>query len=160
MKQTAFLAIFLMLLTAALPSCDSARIFDQYQKIPGAAWHKDSLIHFHIPVTDTLQKQNLLIQIRNETTYQYSNLWLFIEITQPGGKVVRDTFEVALAEPSGRWLGDGFGGIKTLQTRYRSNFWFPVAGDYSISLQHGMREEILKGIHDVGIRIEKTGRRG
>ena len=31
-----------------------------------------------------------------------------------------------------------------------------MSGDYKISIQHGMREEYLKGISDLGIRIEKV----
>lgn len=140
-------------------SCDSTRVFDSYQEVPESAWHKDSLFTFSIPVTDTIRNHNLFIQIRNETSYKYSNLWLFIEIIQPGGEIMRDTFEIVLADPSGRWLGKGIGGLKTLQSVYRRNTYFPVPGDYNISLQHGMRDEILTGIHDVGIRVEKvTGR--
>ncbi|MDD2380421.1 MAG: gliding motility lipoprotein GldH [Mariniphaga sp.] len=150
-------ALFLLLLSlTAFTACDSGRVFDQYQKIGNSGWHKDSLVVFTIPVTDSLQNYHLQIQIRHEKNYEYSNLWLFVEITQPGGKMIRDTFELALAEPSGRWLGEGLGGILTLQTNYKRNFWFPVAGEYSISIQQGMRKEVLTGIHDVGVRLEKS----
>jgi gliding motility-associated lipoprotein GldH len=144
------------LLTILLASCDSARVFDQYREIPDSIWHKDSAVTFQIPITDTLQNHNLLIQIRNETNYKFSNIWLFIEITQPDGETVRDTFEIVLADPSGRWLGEGFGGLKTRQSVYRRNVYFPVSGEYTVTLQHGMREENLKGIHDVGFRVERT----
>jgi gliding motility-associated lipoprotein GldH len=159
MKPLARFVIFFALWTAVFSSCDPGRTFDQYQKIDDSAWHKDSLITFQIPVTDSLSYYNFILQVRHETSYAYSNLWLFIEIIQPGGEVMRDTFEMALAEPSGRWLGKGMGGMKTMQTNYKTNFWFPVPGEYSVSLQHGMREETLQGIHDAGIRIEKAGKR-
>jgi gliding motility-associated lipoprotein GldH len=159
MKQPAiFFSLFIVILSC-LFACDSKRVFDKYQKIPESNWHKDSLIIFSIPVHDTLQNHNILIQIRNETTYKYSNLWLFVEIMQPGGEVLRDTFEIVLADPSGRWFGEGFGGLKTLQAIYRRNVYFPVSGEYTISLQHGMRDEILSGIHDAGIRVEKVAGR-
>jgi gliding motility-associated lipoprotein GldH len=32
----------------------------------------------------------------------------------------------------------------------------PVSGKYTVKLRHGMREDVLKGIHDVGFRIEKV----
>jgi gliding motility-associated lipoprotein GldH len=143
------------IILAGFTSCDSGRVFDKYHEISDSEWHKDSLVVFKIPVNDTLNTHNLLLQIRNETNYKYSNLWLFVEIEQPGGEVLRDTFEIVVAHPSGRWLGKGFGGLKTLQTIYRRDVFFPVSGEYTISLQHGMREEVLTGIHDVGIRIEK-----
>jgi gliding motility-associated lipoprotein GldH len=144
------------MLMAGMCSCDSTGVFDRYTEIPGSAWHKDSIVVFHIPIDDTLQNHNLLIQIRNETSYRFSNLWLFIEITQPGGETKKDSVEVVLADPSGRWLGKGYGGIKNRQAIYRRNVYFPKAGEFTVAIQHGMREEILEGIHDVGFRVEKV----
>lgn len=158
MKKTVIYFSLFVVAAATFFSCDSSRVFDSYREIPHSEWHKDSLFVFNIPITDTTQHHNLLIQLRNETSYKYSNLWLFVKILQPGGEMMRDTFEIVLAEPSGRWLGEGFSGVKTLQAVYRRNIYFPVSGEYTISLQHGMRDEILTGIHDVGIRIEKVGR--
>lgn len=155
MKKLIILFSLFSVILAGFTSCDSGRVFDQYREISDSEWHKDSLVVFKIPVNDTLKNHNLLLQIRNETKYKYSNLWLFIEIAQPGGEVLRDTVEIVVAHPSGRWLGKGFGGLKTLQTLYRRDVYFPVSGEYTISLQHGMREEILTGIHDVGVRVEK-----
>lgn len=159
MKRIVQFCIFILTVSASFYSCDSSRVFDQYREIPESEWHKDSLFVFKIPVTDTLRNHNILIQLRNKTSYKYSNLWLFVEIKQPGGEMLRDTFEIVLADPSGRWLGEGFGGLKTLQAIYRRGVYFPVSGEYTISLQHGMRDEVLTGIHDIGIRVEKVSGR-
>lgn len=156
MRSIANHLIVIMIMLAGLSACDANRVFDQYKEIPESAWHKDSMVVFHIPVDDTLQNHNLLVQIRNETSYSFSNLWLFIEITQPDGKSVKDTFEVVLADPSGRWLGEGYGGLKTRQAIYRRDVYFPVSGEFTVAIRQGMREEILEGIHDVGFRVEKA----
>ncbi len=156
MRSLVIHLLFVLLLLACLPACDSNRVFDQYKEIPASIWHKDSIVIFQVPVDDTLQNHNLLIQIRNETSYRFSNLWLFIEITQPDGETSRDTFEVVLADPSGRWLGDGFGGLKNRQAIFRRNIYFPISGEYTVAIQHGMREENLHGIHDIGFRVEKV----
>jgi gliding motility-associated lipoprotein GldH len=112
MKKLFILFSLFGIILAGFTSCDSARVFDKYHEISDSEWHKDSLVVFKIPVNDTLNTHNLLLQIRNETNYKYSNLWLFVEIEQPGGEVLRDTFEIVVADPSGRWLGKGFGGLK------------------------------------------------
>lgn len=143
------------LLLIVISACDTSRVFEEYQTVNKAGWHKDSLVVFDIPVADTIQNHNLYINIRNDINYGYSNLWLFVTIENPGGLAVKDTFEMVLADPSGRWLGEGFGGLKNRQVIYRGNVFFPNSGDYKISVQHGMREEILKGISDVGFRVEK-----
>jgi len=151
-----FRYILVVAVLAGFASCDARQVFDQYREIDNSAWHKDSLVTFTVPVSDSRESHNLLIQIRNETSYRFSNLWLFIHITEPGGRVEKDTFEIVLADLSGRWLGDGFGGLKTRQAIYRRNVTFPSSGDLKISIGHGMRDELLKGIHDVGFRVEKA----
>ncbi|MDX1283445.1 MAG: gliding motility lipoprotein GldH [Draconibacterium sp.] len=137
-------------------ACDSNRVFDEYKTIQNGLWHKDSLVVFSVPVTDTIQNHNLYINIRNDINYGYSNLWLFIEIVQPKGIAVKDTFEIVLADPTGQWLGEGMGGLKTRQSVYRRNVYFPNSGDYKITIQQGMREDELEGISDVGFRAEIT----
>jgi gliding motility-associated lipoprotein GldH len=137
-------------------SCNENLVFEQYKTISKKSWDKDSVLVFTIPVSDTTDNHNLYINIRNDVNYQYSNIWLFISIEQPDGKMLEDKFEIALADPSGKWLGEGLGGLKTREAIYRRNVFFPMSGDYKIRIQQGMREDILKGISDVGIRIEKV----
>lgn len=136
-------------------ACEQGAVYDQFSEIPKEGWNKDSLLVFAIDVRDTTQFHNLYINLRNDINYKYSNLWLFIDINPPGGTVVTDTFEITLANPSGKWLGEGFGGLKTRELLYKSSVYFPVSGRYEIRIQQGMRENILKGITDVGIRLEK-----
>lgn len=156
MRKKAFQFLYLGLFIALFVSCDTNRIFEEYYPINSGSWHKDSLVVFNIPINDTLQNNNLFINIRNDINYGYSNIWLFVNIQQPDGMAVKDTFEMVLAEPSGKWLGQGFGGLKTRQAMYRNNVYFPNSGEYKISIQHGMRNPILEGIRDVGFRVEKV----
>lgn len=143
-------------LIVAIMACDRNRIFEEYQAINQDGWHKDSLLVFDFPISDTLKSNNLYLNIRNDVDYGFSNLWLFVQIEQPDGLAVRDTFEMVLAEPSGRWLGQGMGGLKIRQAMYRNNVFFPRSGTYKVTVQQGMRETILEGIRDVGLRVEKT----
>jgi len=157
MKQLKFQLLLIGCLLFILAACDNSRVFDQYKPIPKSGWNKDSLVVFSVPVTDTVQNHNMYINVRNDVDYPYSNLWLFVDIIQPGGKALKDTFELSLADPAGKWLGEGMGGVKTRKVIYRRNVYFPVSGTYKIELQQGMRKDNLKGIRDIGIRIEKAG---
>lgn len=156
MKKLGFQFLTGIIFIISLLSCNNDSVFNQYKTIPKAEWNRDSLLLFQVPVTDTLLNHNLFVNVRNDIGYKYSNLWLFIDIKQPGDTVgVRDTFEVTLADPAGKWLGTGFGGIKTNEILYRQNVYFPVSGIYEIQIQHGMRGKLLEGITDVGVRVEK-----
>lgn len=156
MKQKRLQLLLSISVLLSLFACDNNRVFEAYEKIPETGWNKDSLVVFPFQITDTQQNNNLYISIRNDIKYKYSNLWLFIKIEEPGKIAVADTFEVVLADPTGKWLGEGFGGIKTQQVLYKRNVYFPETGEYKVIIQHGMRDEMLQEITDVGLRVEKA----
>jgi len=155
MKGKLIHSVIFFSILAVFVSCDKNLVFEKNLPIPDDGWNKDSVLLFDIPITDTLQNHNFYINVRNDIKYKYSNLWLFIEIDRPGNISVTDTFEITLADPSGKWLGEGFGGVKNRQVIYKGNIYFPVSGEYKINIRHGMRENVLKGIDDIGIRLEK-----
>ena len=152
MKHQHFYLIFFFISLVIFFACDNNRVFEKNLAIPEKGWDKDSVITFNIPVTDTLKNNNFYINVRNDIKYKYSNLWLFIEIDQPGNKSVTDTFEVTLANPTGKWLGEGFGGVKSQQVIFKKNVYFPLSGEYKVNIRQGMRENVLKGITDIGKR--------
>jgi gliding motility-associated lipoprotein GldH len=156
MKKFGFQFLVGCVLLIITLACNRGGVFSQYKTIPKSVWNRDSLVVFQIPVTDTVQRHNLFLNVRNDIEYKYSNLWLFVEIIQPGDTTaVIDTFEFTLADPTGKWLGHGFGGVKTNEMLFKRNVYFPVAGNYEIQIQHGMRGKLLEGITDIGFRVEK-----
>ena len=150
------------MLVLGFTSCDSSQVFDAYKTIPNS-WQKDSIISFNIIPPDTTQHYNLFVNVRNNSDFKYSNLFLVVEMIFPNGKVIKDTLEYLMAKPSGEFLGTGFSDIKENKLWYKEGVVFEESGDYKISIQHAMRKngsvkgiENLEGITDVGFRIEKT----
>jgi len=141
---------------AGLISCDRKKVFESYKSLDKNGWNKDSVVVFHTAITDTIKNYNLYVNIRNKGTYPYSNLWLFMTIGSPDGIIHTDTVEFSLAEPSGRWKGSGIGGLHDNQILYKNSVYFPRKGKYSFFLKQGMRDNVLQGIRDIGVRIEKT----
>jgi gliding motility-associated lipoprotein GldH len=156
MKKFVFQILIGCILVITILSCSNGGVFSKYKTIQKGVWHRDSLVVFQVPVTDTIQRQNLYLNVRNDINYKYSNLWLFVEILQPGDTTaVKDTFEFTLADATGKWLGEGFGGVKTNEMLFKRNVYFPVSGIYEIQIQHGMRGKLLEGITEIGFRVEK-----
>lgn len=145
-----------VLMALALVACDPARVFDEYRPIPGATWNADSVVTFNFSIARTNQNNNLWFNIRNDNSYEFSNLWMFVTIVPPSGAAVTDTVQVILADPAGKWLGRGFTGTYDNRLIYRRNVFFPESGEYSLHIRHGMRPHNLSGITDVGVRIEKV----
>ena len=157
MKTRLITALCSVILTAAASSCaNNDEIFNSFATIPENGWNADSLAVFRPTITDAQQNFDILIQVRNDNSYAFSNLWLFIDVISPSGNVERDTLECTLARTDGKWLGSGWGSLYTQQCPYKTNTRFPTPGPYTFRLIQGMRTEQLTGLHDVGIVIRKT----
>lgn len=136
-------------------SCDSKRIFEEYKPIERRGWHKDSAIVFTVDLEDIYDLYSMYLNVRNRGSYSNRNIWLSISTHFPDGRLMTDTVEILLADPSGRWNGTGVGDLFDHQTLYRKDMKFPVRGEYQFFIKQAMRPVRLKGIQDIGLRLEK-----
>lgn len=144
----------------SLFSCDKKAFFDHYYKFENG-WSKDEKVAFEFEQSDTLGRYNLFLNVRNNNDYPFSNLFVIVKIAQPNGKILVDTLEYEMANPDGTLMGTGFSDVKENKLWLKENFRFPSQGKYEITLEQALREmgavdriEKLKGISEVGIRIE------
>ena len=142
-------------LTALFSACNSNVVYYQYVPINNSAWHKDSTAVFAVPITDTTGLCDVIIDIRNRNEYPYQNLYLFVYSAAPDGKTDGDTLNCTLADNQGRWYGKGIGSTSTLSVMYMPAVKFSKQGIYTFKIIQGMREDILEGISDIGLRVEK-----
>jgi gliding motility-associated lipoprotein GldH len=119
-------------------------------------WPEESAAKFDVPITDTVSLYNFYVNIRHTEKYRYSNLYLFMQTRFPNKTVTRDTLEIILANPEGKWLGKGWGKIKEVHVLLKSKFRFPLKGKYEFMIWQGMRADTLHAIQSVGIDIEKS----
>lgn len=136
-------------------SCQQHAIYDQYQSIEDAIWNKDKVFYFTFDIEKTDQPYDLLLEIRNNNRYPYQNLWLFCSEELPIGPLQRDTLEFTLADEYGKWHGSG---ISLYQSSFpiRTNYRFPVAGQYTFAFRQAMRKDTLPGIQEIGFRVEES----
>lgn len=137
-------------------SCDRKKVFESYKELDKKGWNKDSVVVFNVLLKDTIKNHNLYVNIRNKGTYAYSNIYLFMTIGSPDGTQRTDTVEFTLAEPSGRWKGSGIGDLHDNQILFKNSVFFPHKGIYKFQIKQGMRDNVLPGIRDIGIRIERA----
>lgn len=151
-------AIFVgvILLTAG---CDRRKFFDESLSLKNDKWPKDQAMSFKVSVEDTIALYRFFINVRHSTSYKYKNVYFFLTTEFPGGGFSRDTINCQLAAKNGEWFGKGTGRYRDNRIPIRSNIRFPRAGTYTLSLNQAMREDVLNGISEAGIRLEKQENR-
>lgn len=146
----------LILLTSIIiSSCgDKNVVYDESIIIPNAEWDNEEFPYFDININDTLTIYDFYLNIRHLENYRYSNFYMFLHTTFPNGNQTHDTIECIFAYPDGRWIGDGSGSMRDLKILLNNNLRFPIKGNYHFEIEQAMREPVLEGITDVGLRIE------
>lgn len=145
--------LFYLFSACSLAGCDQV-MYQAHEQMPNKIWEVGHNIGFDVDVTDTVTGYDFYIDLRNEGTYPYANIYMFVNTTFPSGKSARDTVECMLADHSGRWLGSGLGDVLDNHILFKKNIRFPNTGTYKFEFEQGMRTESLPAILDLGISIE------
>jgi len=146
---------YLTLALVFFNSCGDFPIYNSSIEIDSEGWSIDNPASFEWDIVDLDLKYDALIDIRHNSDYPYSNLYLFLELTFPNGHQKLDTLHCKLADERGRWYGSGMGDIIDHRVSFKENFEFPIHGKYRLKIEHGMRQDPLVGVTDIGFRIEK-----
>lgn len=145
----------LMLTALVLLSCNRPAFYDESLRLKEDKWPKDEALSFKVDVADTSSAYRFFINVRNITAYEYNNIYFFLTTEFPGGGQARDTIECTLASREGKWLGKGSGKYRDNRIFIREDIFFPQKGVYTFRLNQAMRHEVLQGISEAGIRLEK-----
>ncbi|NER09858.1 protein involved in gliding motility GldH [Muriicola jejuensis] len=154
--------LLIFLSSLFLLGCGNHIEFSEFRPLENGRWARDDVKEFKTPELNAEQSYDMYINIRNDHSFPYSNLFLITELESPEGETVRDTLEYVMAEADGTWLGKGYGSIKENKLWYKENINLPVSGVYTIRIEQAMRKNgnveglsELQGITDVGLEIER-----
>ena len=148
--------VFLIAAALHLSSCDKEVVFEKNISIPGYSWDMKNILRLETEISDTSSPYNIYINVRNGSSYEFSNLFLFMTTVTPKGEVAHDTLELTLADARGKWMGNGSGDVWDSRILFKKGFRFPEAGLWHFELQQAMRMNPLPGIMDAGMRVERS----
>ncbi len=152
-----FLPVFISVISVAVTSCqDTETIADINQEISNRNWSHVKKVRIPVNIEDKTIPYNVYVNLRHTADYRYSNIFLLIEMTHPDGKKTMERKEFTLAYPDGEWLGKGSGNMYSHQLPYKMNYRFPQKGKYTFQLVQNMRDNPLREVTDVGIRVEQA----
>ena len=140
--------------------CSENVVFQSDQEVPGGTWARTWKPTFEFDINDTLTGHDVYLDIRHTGEYPFSNLYTFVSLKGPDGRVSTDTVECTLADPEGRWYGKGTGFV--FSDRHEANVLymfrkrFPRKGRYAFTLEQAMRTETLNGVLDIGVSVERS----
>jgi gliding motility-associated lipoprotein GldH len=148
-----YLIIFLLVLFCG---CEKNVVFERNTRLVQAEWNYLDKPSYEINITDTNATYAAFINIRFEAEYNYSNLFFMFNMQMPDSTLKLERIECELFDKDGLPLGKGIGDLYFIRYRIPRITKFHQPGTYKFMLEQNMRIDHLKGIHDIGIRVEKV----
>jgi gliding motility-associated lipoprotein GldH len=151
------LSILIITSLAAAAGCtDPKAVLDNNTEIASQNWSYGKKIVYDVDIDNPEVAYNLYLNIRVTASYRYSNM--FVMIYQSGEKLAKKgvRYEFKLASPTGEWLGKGSGSMYSYQIPFKQGYRFPAKGKYHFEIEQNMRDNPLKAVNDIGLRVERA----
>jgi gliding motility-associated lipoprotein GldH len=147
--------LFLVPCALCLSTCTTVDLYEKTVFLPDHEWNGDHKPEFNFTITDTTTLYQVFFVIRHTEKYNYNNIWINLYSQPPGDTLHKAAYELQLATNEKGWLGTGMDDI--YEQRRALTGKIPLkAGQYKLALENIMREDPLKEVLNVGIRIEKV----
>ena len=149
----------LIILFVSISSCEDSKLMMEYKNFTDRWPAKEKAVFKIKPYSK--QEVNLIIYIRNDYRYPFSNLFLIASLREGNELLIRDTLEYKMADAKGNWLGSGFMELKESRLWWRENFEIPDKKTLTAEIEHAVRFngvedgiDGLDGIVGVGLSLE------
>jgi gliding motility-associated lipoprotein GldH len=149
--------LFIALVSVFFVSCGKIDLYEKQAQIPAQQWFYNYVPEFTFHIDDTSSLYNVYIVLRHTDLYNYNNIWLNIGSKTPGDSMHFQKVNLTLASDAKGWEGRGTGDIFEVRKNISPGpVSFKRSGDYTFSIAQIMRENPLRYILNVGIRLEKV----
>lgn len=148
---------FILSICLGLTSCIKVNLFEKQAAIPSQQWFYSYTPEFTFHIDDTSSLYNVYIVLRHTDLYNYSNIWLRVGSNSPGGSMHYQNINLILANDSNGWDGTGIDDIFEVRKNISAGpLTFKRPGNYTFSIAQIMRENPLKYVLNIGVRVEKV----
>lgn len=140
-------------------SCTTIDIYEKSVVIPGHSWESSYKPSFTFTIKDTASPYQLFLVLRHNDKYSFNNIYVNLTSKQPGQDSLQTAkYDLLLATNEKGWLASGMDDIYEHLlplTPTAQDFYFKKPGDYTFVIEQIMRENPLKNVLNVGLKIEK-----
>ena len=154
MRKNKLVLPVMLAVALTIVACKGKTVYHQYEHTAVEGWERTDTLSYTIDDIKATADYQEEIGLRINSTYPFTSLFLVVEQhIRPMNLLRKDTINCRLMDKDGNIKGRGL-------NYYQYNFMLTtlhlnVGDTVDIRIHHNMRREIVPGIADVGIRLER-----
>lgn len=131
-------------------------VFEKTVSFAGHEWPSSVKPEFTFTISDTASLYNVFIVTRHSDAYSFNNLYVKATVREPGVPETKSAvYDLTLASNKA-WIGTAMDDIYDARVLIQPKTKFSHPGDYHFTLEQLMREDPLRNMLNVGLRVEKA----
>ena len=158
-KRINYILSLLITVAMTLVSCNRKTVYDHYDHTPLTGWEKNDTLIYRMPAFDEGGEYSENLGLRIGDNYPFMSICIIVDNTiiskdnTVGLSTVSDTITCSLFDSDGSIKGDG---VSIFQYNCHIKDITVEKGDsLEVRVRHNMKREILTGILDIGIQLNK-----
>lgn len=153
-RYSLFIGVLVILFLAG---CDAGNLVDTNMSLSARNWSYENKVKVIVDVKDRSKPFDIYFKLRHTADYKYANIFVLMRLK--GGTTLKQTirYEFKLAQQDGQWNGSGSGNLYTYILPLLTEYKFPAVGKYELEIEQNMRDNPLKEISDIGVKVSQKG---
>ena len=146
-----------LLICLCLASCSfTTGVFEKTVVLKDHQWAASVKPDIEFSITDTVSLYNIYIVLRHTDAFHFNNIYVRATVYEPGeSRTKTGDYDLLLATNEKGWIGTAMDDIYDARMLIQPKTRFRKPGAYHFVMEQLMREDPLKNILSVGLRVEK-----
>ena len=149
--------LFILPVLILLASCSPNNVYREYNDIKLLNWGKDQVQTFKVDIDNNSMPYDIKIGYRHTATIRKMIINTSVKMTSPSGSVSENSYKILIRDEQGFPLGETMGDISDIEVAVEESFTFPETGVYTFEVSHLEKEDVVSGVMEVGVVIDKAG---
>ena len=151
-------SLLILAVFVGISACNwTTGVFEKNLDFNGHEWPSSKKPDIVFDITDTVSLYNIYIVVRHTDAYHFNNLYIQAGVREPGETQVKTgVYDLQLATNGQGWIGTAMDDIYDARLLIQPKTKFRKSGTYHIILNQLMREDPLKNVLSVGLRVERA----
>jgi gliding motility-associated lipoprotein GldH len=147
----------MLALCSSISACSwTTGVFEKNQPFNSQEWPSSVKPDIAFEISDTNSQYNIYIVLRHSDAYHFNNMYIRAAVKEPGEAQGRTgDYDLQLATNGKGWIGTAMDDIYDARLLIQPKTRFRKMGTYHITLEQLMREDPLKSVLSVGLRLER-----
>ena len=154
MRKLFLYTLYCVCVVMGFTSCDTNTPYYHYAHTPIDGWEKNDTLRYDVQPLKKGGEHQITVALRLNGAYPFRKLYLIMEQDiYPRLQYKTDTICFDVTSKEGRFTGNGISYYQYTVPVCREHFM--ENDSIHITIRHAMKRDILPGISDIGIKLER-----